>query len=56
MSKKLDRRSFRMRVGVTADFSAIGIVTGTSPARALQITDSDGGPNADPAGAGCGNK
>jgi len=54
MSNKLDRRLFMTRLGTTADFGAIGIVTGTSPARALQITDSDGAPNAAPAGDGRG--
>ncbi|MGP1283867.1 MAG: twin-arginine translocation signal domain-containing protein [Parasphingopyxis sp.] len=51
MSKKLDRRSFLRRVGATAGIGALGIVTGTSVARA-QVTDSDTGANADPVGRG----
>lgn len=54
MSKKLDRRSFLRRVGATAGIGALGIVTGTSVARA-QVTDSDTGRNADPVGGGTDN-
>ena len=53
MSKKLDRRSFLRRVGAAASVGALGVVAG-SPARALQITDSDTGRNADPIGRGRG--
>ena len=51
MSNKLDRRSFLRRVGATAGIGALGIITGTSAARA-QVSDSDTGRNADPAGRG----
>ncbi|QLC25939.1 hypothetical protein HFP57_13495 [Parasphingopyxis algicola] len=51
MTKKLDRRSFLRRVGATAGIGALGIVTGTTAARA-QVTDSDTGRNADPVGRG----
>lgn len=51
MSKKLDRRSFLRRVGATASIGALGVITGTSAARA-QVSDSDSGANADPAGRG----
>jgi len=55
MSKKLDRRSFLRRVGATASIGALGIVTGTSAVRA-QVSDSDGGANADPGGQGRGGR
>jgi len=51
MNKKLDRRSFLRRVGATASIGALGIVTGTTAVRA-QVSDSDSGANADPAGRG----
>ena len=51
MSKKLDRRSFLRRVGATASIGALGVITGTSAVRA-QVSDSDSGANADPAGRG----
>ncbi len=51
MNKKLDRRSFLRRVGATASIGALGIVTGTTAVRA-QVSDSDTGANADPAGRG----
>jgi hypothetical protein len=55
MSKKLDRRSFLRRVGATASIGALGIVTGTTAARA-QVSDSDGGATADPGGQGRGGR
>lgn len=55
MSRKLDRRSFLRRMGATASLGALGIVTGTSAARA-QITDSDSGANTDPGGNGRGGR
>lgn len=51
MNKKLDRRSFLRRVGATASIGALGIVTGTTAVRA-QVSDSDSGASADPAGRG----
>jgi len=51
LNKKLDRRSFLRRVGATASIGALGIVTGTTAVRA-QVSDSDSGANADPAGQG----
>lgn len=55
MTKKIDRRSFLRRVGATAGIGALGVVTGLGATRAgAQITDSDTGANADPAGrSGC---
>lgn len=55
MSKKIDRRSFLRRVGATASIGALGIVTGTTAVRA-QVSDSDGGANADPGGQGRGGR
>jgi hypothetical protein len=51
MNKKLDRRSFLRRVGATASIGALGVITGTTAVRA-QVSDSDSGANADPAGQG----
>lgn len=54
VSKKLDRRSFMRRVGVTAGIGALGVITGTRVAHA-QVTDSDTGRNSDPVGGGRGS-
>ncbi|NNC72548.1 MAG: twin-arginine translocation signal domain-containing protein [Sphingomonadaceae bacterium] len=54
MNKKLDRRSFLRRVGATAGIGALGVITGTSAVRA-QVSDSDTGRYADPAGGGTDN-
>ena len=51
MSKKLDRRSFLRRVGTTAGIGALSVITGATALRA-QVSDSDSGANADPAGQG----
>jgi hypothetical protein len=51
----LSRRSFLERVAGGAIAGAALIVMG-APAQALQITDSDSGPNADPANGGRGNR
>jgi len=51
MSEKFDRRSFLRRMGATAGFGALAVITGTSAARA-QVSDSDTGSSADPAGRG----
>jgi hypothetical protein len=53
-NRKLSRRSFLTRVAGGAVVAGGAMVALTGSAEALQVTDSDQGPNADPPGRGRG--
>jgi hypothetical protein len=54
-TRKLSRRSFLGRVAGGAIVGGAALTVLTGPAEAMQASDSDSGPNADPSGRGRGN-